>query len=259
VPDVVRALIVDDEALARERIRSLLRDRGDVEVVGEAADGMEAVAAIQVRGPDLVFLDVQMPEMDGFEVLAALDEEHVPAVIFVTAFDRYALKAFEVHALDYLLKPFDRARFSESVDRAVSRLTAARGLDARTQLLDILEELRSQGGTKPLRRFVSRSQGRIRFVMAEDVEWIEAEGNYVALHVGADSHLIRGTMKRMEESLDPRRFLRVHRSAIVNLDRVNEIQPWFNGDFVMLTESGHEVTTGETYRARIQELIRNPL
>ena len=256
---MIRALIVDDEALARERVRSLLLDRDDVEVVAEAAEGMSAVALVREHRPDLVFLDVQMPELDGFEVLAALDESTLPAVIFVTAFDRYALKAFDVHALDYLLKPFDRERFTESVDRAVRGLANASGASARTQVLDILEELRSRQGTQAVRRFVVRSKGRVRFVMADEVEWVGAEGNYVSLHVGRETHMIRGTMKRMEGALDADRFVRVHRSAIVNLDRISEIQPWFNGDFVILTESGDQVTTGETYRARIQELLKNPL
>jgi len=197
--------------------------------------------------------------MDGFGVLGALAPEDMPAVIFVTAFDRYALKAFEVHALDYLLKPFDRARFTEAVDRAVQQLQARTSYNAETKILDMLEELKAHRNAHAVRRFVVRARGRVHFVQADEVEWIEAGGNYVTLHVGKQSHMIRGTMRRMEEVLDPGRFGRVHRSAIVNLDRIREIQPWFNGDFVIITESGHEVTTGETYRPRVQELLKNPL
>ncbi len=255
----LRALIVDDEALARERVRTLLDGRDDIEVVAEASDGMEAIVAVREHRPDLIFLDVQMPEMDGFEVLSALDAASLPAVIFVTAFDRYAIKAFDVHALDYLLKPFDRERFNEAVDRAVDRLSPAHEGVARAELLEILHELRSRQGVTAIRRFVVRDNDRVRFVMADDVEWVEAAGNYVTLHVGAEAYMVRGTMKRIEDALDPERFLRVHRSGIVNLDRVREIQPWFNGDFVILTETGHKITTGETYRSRLQDLLKNPL
>ena len=257
--DKIRVLIVDDEALARERVRSLLDERADIHVVAEAGDGLTAVRAIQEHDPDLVFLDVQMPEMDGFEVLSALEGPSLPEVIFVTAFDRYALKAFDVHALDYLLKPFDRERFSQAVDRALLRMGNARPGEVATEMAQVLHELRSRLGSQRVERFVVRDRDRIRFVMIEDIEWIEAAGNYVTLHLDGVSHMLRGTMKAVESTLDPLRFVRVHRSGIVNLDRVREIQPWFNGDFMILTKSGHKVTTGETYRARVQELLKNPL
>ena len=255
----IRVVIVDDEELARERVRSLLGERSDVRVVAEAADGLTAVAAIHEHDPDLVFLDVQMPEMDGFEVLAALEGTPLPEVIFVTAFDRYALKAFDVHALDYLLKPFDRERFSAAVDRAVHRIGQSSEGAPQTDVARVLHELRSRLGNQWIERFVVRERERIRFVMVDDIEWVEAAGNYVTLHLDDASHMLRGTMKAIESTLDPRRFLRVHRSSIVNLDRIDEIQPWFNGDFVIRTRSGHKVTTGETYRSRVQDLLKNPL
>ena len=209
----LRAVIVDDEPLARERVRELLGEESDVEVVAECADGVEAVAAIRREDPDLVFLDVQMPEMDGFEVLDALDAETLPAVVFVTAYDRYALKAFDVHAVDYLLKPFDRARFRSALDRARLDL---RSDDAGRRILALVADLRRE--RRPQQRIVVKAAGRVFFLRPDEVDWMEAAGNYVRPHVGKEAYLVRETMKGLEERLDPDTFIRVHRSRIVNLD-----------------------------------------
>jgi len=257
---ILRALIVDDEPVARRRIARLLLEREDVEVAGEAAGGNAAVEAVRDLRPDVVFLDIQMPDMDGFEVLRRLDEDEIPAVVFVTAYDRYALRAFEACAIDYLLKPYDPGRFHQAVDRAV-RWAAGGGRDVQeSRLRDLLREvLRSERGAErapevsgTLERFVVKHRGRTELVRAEDVDWIEAEGNYVRLHVGAADHLVRGTVAACAERLDPRRFVRVHRRYIVNLDRVKEVQPWFGGDSVILLKTGRKVRLSRTFRAHFQ-------
>ncbi|MEW6366072.1 MAG: LytTR family DNA-binding domain-containing protein [Acidobacteriota bacterium] len=249
----IRTLIIDDEPLARDRIRALLADQQDIICVGECADGRSAVAAINEHSPDLIFLDVQMPEMDGFGVLQALPPERMPAVIFVTAYDRYAVKAFEVHALDYLLKPFDRDRFQSTLDRARSELKGSRGADATERLLSFLDTVAA--GQKYLTRFVIKSTGRIFFLKACDVDWIEPAGNYLTLHVGKESHLVRGTMNAIETRLDPKKFFRIHRSAIVNIEAIRELQPWFHGEYVVVLRNGTQLTLSRGYREKLQELL----
>jgi two-component system LytT family response regulator len=247
----IRALIVDDEPLGRERIRTLLADDLDIEVVGESADGRKAVSSIAKLKPDLLFLDVQMPEMDGFEVLESIACAEMPVVIFVTAYDKYAVKAFQVHALDYLLKSFDRDRFAEAVRRAKTEIAKGREhrLDERlTSLLEDLQERRPRP-----ERLVVRAGGRILFLRVEEIDWIEAADNYVSLHVGRDSHLLRGTMASIEERLDPRKFLRIHRSTIVNLDRVAELSPLFHGDYEVRLRDGAKLTLSRGYREKLQE------
>jgi two-component system LytT family response regulator len=255
----IRTLIVDDEPLARERIRTLLEAEVDVEIVGECGDGRSAAAAILEREPDLVFLDVQMPEMDGFAALQAVGGRTAPVIVFVTAYDEYALKAFEVHALDYLLKPFDRARFLSALRRAKKRLRADRDGELAEGIESLLEEVRASGRDRWLDQLVVKSRGRIFFVRTEELERVTAAGNYVELHVGGESHLIRGTMKGLERRLDPSRFARVHRSHIVNLRRIREIHPWFNGDYRIVLAGGDEITTGAAYRERMRRLLDNPI
>ncbi|HEX2190561.1 MAG TPA: LytTR family DNA-binding domain-containing protein [Longimicrobiaceae bacterium] len=249
----IRALIVDDEPPARRRIRDLLEDEPDVEVVGECGDGAQAVAAIEAARPELVFLDVQMPEGGGFEVVRALGPERLPAVVFVTAYDRYAVQAFEVHALDYLLKPFDRERFRAAMQRArdALRRPAAGGPDPR--LLALLEELRP--APRGLDRIPVRIGPRIRLVPVDEVDYFRAETNYVRLHLGDRSHLVRDTLSGVEARLDPARFLRVHRSLIVNLARVREVEPLFAGEYVLTLQDGTRLTSGRSFRARIQEAL----
>jgi len=249
----IRALIVDDEPLARQRLRRLLQDEPDVEIVGECADGGEAVAAIRADKPDLVFLDVQMPVLDGFGVLEAIGLEYLPAIVFVTAYDRYALRAFEYNALDYLLKPFDRDRFRKALERARAHLGRAPDSEEAQQLLGAVDEFKSQG--KGLERLIIKSAGRVFFLRAEEIDWIEAAGNYVRLHVGKETHLLRDTMSSLEARLDPKRFLRIHRSTMVNIERIQEMQPLFHGDYVVILRDGTQLNLSRGYRQRLQEVF----
>jgi two-component system LytT family response regulator len=249
----VRALIVDDEPLGRERIRTLLRDDAEVEIVGEAADGRRAIAAVQRLKPDLLFLDVQMPEMDGFAVLDAITDKHLPAIIFVTAYDRYAVQAFEVHALDYLLKAFDRQRFEKAVERAKEEIRRSRDGALSERLVGLLEDLESQ---KPrATRLVIKSGGRIFFLPVEEIDWLEAADNYVCIHAGSDKHLMRETLQALEGRLDCAMFLRIHRSAIVNIDRIREMQPLFHGDYAVRLRDGTQLTMSRIYREKLGKSI----
>jgi two-component system LytT family response regulator len=253
----LRVLIVDDEPLSRQRLRALLEAEPDIVVIGECTDGASAVAALREAGPDLVFLDVCMPELDGFGVLEAMGKERPPGVIFVTAYDKYALRAFEVHALDYLLKPFDRERFQKALERARAQITAAQTAEVSEQLRALLEE--SRPGRKYLERIVIRSASRVFFLRVEEIDWIEAAANYLRLHVGKEAHLLRETMNGLEARLDPEKFLRIHRSTIVNIERIQELQPWFHGDYVVLLRDGNKLTLSRSYRQKLQEWFGNAL
>ena len=248
-----RAASVDDEALARERIRSLVGQEPDLELVGEAGDGQAAVELIRREKPDLVFLDVQMPGLDGFGVLQALGDEVPPAVIFVTAYDHYALQAFDVHALDYLLKPFNSRRFKKAVLRARTELTREHPPEVNERLLSLLEGLRS--GRRPPERIVLKSAGRVSFLKVDEVDWVEAEGNYVRLHVGPHSHLLRETMKNIEGRLDPDRFIRIHRSTIVNTDRIKELHPLFHGEYAVILRDGTRLTASRGPDNKLRRLL----
>ena len=237
----MRVLIVDDEPLACERIRGLLASERDIEIAGECHDGRSAAAAIRRLAPDLVFLDVQMPEMDGLAVLQSLDR--MPAVIFVTAYDQFAIKAFEVHAVDYLLKPFDRERFFKALERA------RRG-DLDVRLRGLIEELR--GRKEFLDRLVVRAGGRVLFLRVDELDYIEAAGNYVRLHADGEEYLYRETMARLEAALDPAKFARIHRSTIVNVDRVKELYPLFRGDYTVVLRDGRQLTLAKSYRGRLR-------
>jgi two-component system, LytTR family, response regulator len=249
----IRVLIVDDESLARDMIREMLEDDRDVEIVGECLNGEEAVAAIEAYTPDLLFLDVQMPERSGFEVLETFRDGPMPHVIFVTAYDQYAVRAFEVHALDYLLKPFDRERFEASWQRAKEQILKEKNGRLDQRILTLLEELKA--GSKYLERLVIKSNGRVFFLDADDIDWIEAEGNYVSVHSGAKSHLLRETISSLESQLDPRKFRRIHRSAIVQLDKIRELQPWFHGEYRIVLHSGAELMLSRNYRENLQEAL----
>jgi two-component system LytT family response regulator len=249
----IRTLIVDDEPLARQRLRTLLQDEPDVEVVGECAGGREAIAAIGRQAPDLVFLDVQMPAPDGFGVIQAVGVERMPAVIFVTAYDRYALQAFEVQALDYLLKPFDRDRFRKALGRARAQLERSRAGDLGDRLAALLEDV--QGGRKPVERLVIKSGGRVFFLRAAEIDWVEAAGNYLRLHVGREVHLLRETLNGLEARLDPEQFLRIHRSTLVNVERIREIQPLFHGDGVVVLRDGTELPMSRGYRQQLRRFL----
>ncbi len=252
VPASLRCLIVDDEPLARERLRDLLADECDVEIAAECPDGRKAVAAILKLEPDLVFLDVQMPGLDGFGVLEALAPESIPAVIFVTAYDQYALRAFDAQALDYLLKPFDRERFQRALGRARDQLRKRRSGSLEPRLLALLEQLAQR---KPyLERLVIKASGRVYFLRTEEVDWIEAEGNYVRLCAHKEVHLLRETMNHLESRLDPQRFLRIHRSTIVNIERIKELHPWFKGEHIVILRDGTRLTLGRAYRDRLKRI-----
>jgi two-component system LytT family response regulator len=252
----IRALVVDDEPLARERVLSLLQQEADVEVVGECSDGGQAVSAIQQHAPDLVFLDVQMPGCDGFEVIRSVGADRMPTVVFVTAYDEYALQAFEVHALDYLLKPFGRDRFQQTLQHARTHVERRRAGDLGKRLMALVQDIKPE--PQRLDRLVVKSGGRVFFLRTDDIVWIEAAGNYVRLHLGEDSHLFRETMNGMEARLDPRRFVRIHRSRIVNSDRIKELQPWFNGEYVVILQNGTRLTLSRGYREKLQERLGKP-
>jgi two-component system LytT family response regulator len=248
----IRALIVDDEPLARERIRDLLQADPEIRIVGECSNGREALDAFSEKSPDLVFLDVQMPDLDGFGVIEAADPLSLPVIVFVTAYDEYAVKAFEVHALDYILKPFDRDRFHAALTRAKLAVgTDGRDLDQR--LVALLEEL--QDKKKHLSRIVVKSGGRIFFVRSEEIDWIEAAGNYVELHVGRDSHLLRETMSALESRLDPKTFLRIHRRIIVNLERIKQFEGVSHGEYVVVLKDGTRLSSSRGYREGLQKLL----
>jgi two-component system LytT family response regulator len=253
----LRLLVVDDEPLARERITTLLASEKDCAVVGECRDGREAVEAIERLSPDVVFLDVQMPEVDGFEVLREVGVDAVPAVIFVTAYDQYALKAFEVHAVDYLLKPFDRARFQSALGRARAQVAQAQPDAAGAKLLDLLRDLRPQ--KTAVDRLVVRDSGRIFFLRADEIDWIESCGNYVQLHVGADTHLVRDTMSGMEDKLDGDQFVRIHRKALVNVSRIKELQPLFHGEYAVILSNKTRLTLSRGYKDRLKGLLGEAL
>jgi two-component system LytT family response regulator len=253
----VRVLVADDEPLARERLRTLLSREDWVDLVAECPNGTEAIDAIGRLQPDLVLLDVQMPGASGFEVIEAVGPERMPLVVFVTAFDRYALRAFDVHALDYLLKPFDRERFHEALIRARQHLERRGTGDLERRLLELVQDLKPQA--QRLERFVIKSGGRVFFVRSEEIDWIEAAGNYVKLHVGNDAHLFRETMNALESQLDADTFFRIHRSHIVNIERVKELQPWFNGEYVVFLRNGTRLTLSRGYREKLQERIGRSL
>jgi two-component system LytT family response regulator len=248
-----RVLVVDDEPLARERLRTLLQDEPGFEIVGEAGDGPTGAESIMALSPDLVFLDVQMPGADGFDVIDAVGADKMPFVVFVTAYDRYALRAFDVHAVDYLLKPFDRERFKQALERAQQQLERSNGGDLERRLTAIVQDLKPAKARTD--RFVVKSGGRIFFVRTGEIDWIEAAGNYVKLHVGNDSHLIRETMNSVEAKLSPDMFVRIHRCHIVNIEQVRELQPWFNGEYVVFLKNATRLTLSRGYRERLQERV----
>jgi two-component system LytT family response regulator len=246
---MIRTLIVDDEPLSRRKIREFLKEDREIEVVGECGNGPEAVSAVRNATPDLLFLDVQMPGMDGFGVLEELREERMPFVIFVTAFDKYAVKAFEVRALDYLLKPFHRERFSRATERAKAQIRAAASGDFTTQIRDLIQELRPQ--TRFLERVIVKTSGTVFFLKTCEIDWISAEENYVRLHCGKSSYLLREKISNLEAQLDPGSFQRIHRSTIVNIDRIQKLHPHSHGDYQVVLHDGTELILSRQYRDRL--------
>jgi two-component system LytT family response regulator len=249
----IRVLIADDEPLARERLAGLLSSEPDVDLVAQARDGEETITAIHDQTPDLVFLDVQMPQMNGFDVIEAVGTERMPLVIFVTAYDQHALKAFQVRALDYLLKPFDRERFTDSLQRARKQIERDETGDLGRRLLALVKDLRRDQPRSD--RLVVKSGGRLFFLRTDEIDWVEAAGNYVRLHVGNASHLLRETMNAIEGRLDPEKFFRIHRSRIVNMERIQELQPWLNGEYAVLLRTGTRLTLSRGYREKLQDRL----
>jgi two-component system LytT family response regulator len=249
----IRAMIVDDEPLARRRIRSLLAEAGDVEVAAECANGKEAIQAIEASPPDLLFLDIQMPELDGFDVLQAIGVGHVPVVIFVTAYDQFAVRAFEAHALDYLLKPFDDERFDAALQRARTQIRQRQGGDLDRRLRALLAEARRDRGY--LQRLAVPTGQRSVLIRTEQIDWIEAERNYIRLHVGGRTHLLRENLSRIESALDPTVFCRIHRSTIVNINRIQAVEAPLRGESLVVLHDGTKLTSGRSYRANLRAVM----
>ncbi len=250
----IRAVIVDDEAFARRKIREFLLSEKDIEVVGEAGNGSDAIRIIRDTKPDLVFLDIQMPKPDGFGVVEALGDKDLPHLVFATAYDQYALRAFEIHALDYLLKPFDRERFRESLKRARRIIAMEKDReDFRARVQSLLEDMRS--GSPYLRRFLVQSKRGVRFLNVEDVLYLEASGSYIALHTETGEHLLRETLSDLETKLDPRVFVRTHRSFIVNVEAIQEIQRHFHGESVIILRNGGRVRVSRNHAGHFRKSL----
>ncbi len=257
----IKILIVDDEPLAREYIRQLLKDESEIEIVGDAGNGRAALSLITQRKPDLVFLDVQMPEMSGLELLKQLESATASlfAIIFTTAYEEYAIRAFEIHALDYLLKPFDDRRFAQAVRHAKARLNHWQNeqpLES-AQISEMLENI----DEKPqyLERFLIKSNGKIVFLKTKEIDWIKSDDKYVYLYFGKSSHLVRQSLSQMKTQLEPKLFVQIHRSAIVNVERIKELQPMFNGEYNILLENGAEVPLSRNYKSKLFDLLGKPL
>ncbi len=249
---MLRALIVDDEALARTALVRLLKRERDVSLIGQCDDGESAVQTIRQVQPDIVFLDVQMPEMDGFQVVEAIGAERMPVTIFVTAFDRYAIRAFDANAVDYLLKPFAPDRLTRALARARERCLGRQDKEAAQRLFSLLD---SRLQTDYAQRLAVAMGGRIMFVAVADIDWIEAEGNYARLHVSRKVFEVRETLQALMERLDPREFIRIHRSTIVNARRIREVQPWFQGSHIVVLQSGEELRMSRYQRDAVERLL----
>ena len=249
----LRSLIVDDERFAREKIRSFLQDYSDFEVIGECQDGEQAGRAILAQEPDVVFLDVEIPGNNGLELLNSLPRDSQPSVIVVTAFDKYAVRAFEVEALDYLLKPFNKLRFAQAINRLRQKAVAFDRVEHRG--LSKVDPREIGRGNPDYERVVVKSGSRIIFMRSSSIEWLEAQGDYVMLHVQKSGHLVRETMSAIEQRLDPRRFARIHRSAIVNLDFIRELRPLWGGDYRVFLHDGTQLTLSRNYRAGVRDTL----
>lgn len=261
----IRILIVDDEPLARDTIRLLLDEQDDVEIVGEAKDGDEAVSMIESAKPDLVFLDIQMPGKTGFEVIQAVGAENMPVVIFATAYDEYALKAFDAQALDYLLKPYDDERFEEALNRGRNRVGERKIGSLSNQLVSLMAEHKTgkpvdrPAGPVEVRdrseRILIKERDSVFFVKTENIDWVEAAKDYVVIHIGQKKHLLRESMTRMEKRLDPNTFVRIHRSSIVNIERIKELKSYFHGDYIVYMKDGSELKLSRRYWSRVEEVL----
>ncbi|HTV19941.1 MAG TPA: LytTR family DNA-binding domain-containing protein, partial [Polyangiaceae bacterium] len=245
-------LTVDDESVARLGLRREIELDAELKLVGECCDGREAVDAILSLRPELVVLDLQLPELDGFGVVEAVGPERMPTLIFATAYDQHALRAFEAHALDYVLKPFDSERMQKALARAKQQIRSTHLEHLGERLEALIARARRPEG---LHRIVVKNAGRISFLNVNEIDWAEAADNYVQLHVGKEAHLVHGTLSKLEASLDPERFLRVHRSALVNVARVVALEPLLHGEYAIVLSTGATLTSGRTYRERLERLI----
>jgi two-component system LytT family response regulator len=253
----IRTVIADDEGLARTKLRLLLSSETGVSVVAECRDAKQTIAAVQTHKPDLLLLDIQMPDADGFEVLKRIPDDQMPVVIFTTAYDQYAIRAFEAHALDYLLKPFNQERLHSALERVKTELLKTHEHGLRARLLDLLGETKPE--SRQLRRLVIRTAGRVVFLDLDEVDWIEAAANYVKLHVGRDSYLLREGIGHIATRLDPEHFVRIHRSSIVNVDRIRELQPCDSGEYIAVLRDGKELSCSRGCRPQLLRLIEGGL
>lgn len=254
---MIRTLIVDDESLARERIISLLKKENDIEVVGECSDGEEALQKINSLKPDLVFLDIQMPLINGIEVIKSFNK-FIPEVIFVTAYDEYAVEAFEMNALDYLLKPFDQERFSKTLDRARQRLLANSTKEISEKLNNlILTFSQNKPDEKHLTKFVIKSAGKISFINVDEINYIEAEGNYLILHTSNSKNLYRDTITNISKKLNPETFIRIHRSYIVKIENIKEMQSHFNSEYIITLKDNTKIKSGRSYKSEVERLLKH--
>jgi two-component system LytT family response regulator len=253
----VRTVIADDEPLARRKLRILLDSEADVQVIAECQDGGQTLSAIRAYRPDLLLLDIQMPDRDGFQVLSEISREEMPVVIFTSAYDQYAIRAFEAHALDYLLKPFDQGRLHQAVERARFELRQSKDREITHRILDLLSRVKSDKQTAPEHegRLVIKTKGRIVFLNLEEIDWVEAAANYVRLNSGKESYLFRETISRTSERLNPNHFIRIHRSVIVNVRKIKELIPVNSGEYIVVLKSGKELSCSRGYRTNVQHLI----
>jgi|HubBroStandDraft_5_1064220.scaffolds.fasta_scaffold108534_2 two-component system LytT family response regulator len=256
---VVRTVIADDERLARKKLRLLLDSEPEVKVVAECTDGRQAVTAIRTHRPDLLLLDIQMPDLDGFQVLAELSPAEMPVVIFTSAYDQYAIRAFQAHALDYLLKPFDQDRLHQALGRVRQELQKSQDREITHRILQLLSQVRSQNASAPESddRLIIKAKGRVVFLNLEEIDWVEAAANYVRLNVGKESYLFRETITGISERLNPNHFIRIHRSAIVNARKIKELIPVNSGEYIVVLKSGKELSCSRGYRSALQRMIEN--
>ncbi len=254
--DKIRVLIVDDEPLARRGIRRLMQSESDFEIVGEARNGREAITAIENNTPDLVFLDVQMPLLDGFSLIEKISAENTPEIVFVTAYDEHAIRAFEINALDYLLKPIDPQRFQKTLERVRRRLIERENEEIERKVVDLLQNLKEAKQPARLERIAVKERGRVFFVQVDEIDWIAAQGNYVEIHVGQAKHLLRETMDGIESKLDPHKFLRIRRSTIVRIESIKELHPLFGGEHAVILCDGTELSSSRRYRKNLETILK---
>ncbi|MGA8763477.1 MAG: LytTR family DNA-binding domain-containing protein [Candidatus Sulfotelmatobacter sp.] len=253
-PSAIHTVLADDEPLARKKLRILLEAEPGVEVVAECADGQQTIAAVEAHKPDLLLLDIRMPDADGFQILSEIPQEQMPIVVFTTAFDQYAIQAFEAQALDYVLKPFDEERLHHAIERVRAELLKSQNHGWTDRMLHHSAETRLTPQSMD-RRLVIRTGGRVVFLDLDEVDWIEAAANYVKVNVGKDSYLLREAIGRISEKLDPGRFVRIHRSTIVNIGKIKELQPCDSGEYIAILKNGKGLSCSRTYRNQLQQLI----